>query len=71
MSVQSTSVDGGTLPSTPPSSTSSSPFRSSGPNSSTSRSAPGAGGPPGRLAEVEVSGFPVAVTSRAMPACEV
>src|SRR5215212_5821898 len=56
-SVQSTSVDGGTLPRTPPSRTSSSPLRTASPNSSTSRSAPGAGGPPGRLAEVEVSGL--------------
>ena len=43
-SVQSTSVDGGTLPSTPPSSTSSSPgSTTSSRNSSTSRSGPGAG----------------------------
>ena len=56
--VQSTSVDGGTLPSTPPSSTSSSPLSIFGPERSASRSAPGAGGWPGRLAEVEVSGRP-------------
>ena len=39
--------------------------------SSTSRSGPGAGGPPGRLADVDVSGRPVAATSRAMPRCDV
>jgi hypothetical protein len=32
---------------------------------------PGAGGPPGRLAEVDVSGSPVCATSRSMPLCDV
>src|SRR5262245_4551872 len=62
--VQSTTVEGGTFPSTPPSSTSREPLLTTSLKASTTPVAPGAGGPPGRLAEVDVSGNPSAATSR-------
>src|SRR6185436_10405744 len=52
--VQSTIVDGGEFPSTPPSRTSSCPDATAAWKSRMIASAPGAGGAPGRFAEVEV-----------------
>src|SRR2546422_6208550 len=69
--VQSTTVDGGEFPSTPPSSTTSVPAATASPKSRVSASAPGAGGWPGRLAEVDVTGSSSACTNLAIPRCEV
>src|SRR6266576_4653497 len=64
--VQSTTVDGGRFPHTPPSRTSSWPFFTAGAKSRAMASAPGPGGCPGTFADVEVSGEPSAATSRAI-----
>src|SRR5438477_3406556 len=64
--VQSTTVDGGRFPRTPPSSTSSVPDSTAGAKSRAMASAPGPGGWPGRLADVEVSGAPRAATRPAI-----
>src|SRR2546428_695294 len=69
--VQSTTVDGGEFPSTPPSNTSSVPASTAGAKSRAIASAPGAAVLPGKLADVEVTGSPTAPTSRAMPRCDV
>src|SRR6266571_894477 len=69
--VQSITVEGGRLPSTPPSSTSRRPASTAAVNSRTMASGPGAVGPPGRLADVDVNGSPSAATSRATCGCEV
>src|SRR5207237_2651972 len=64
--VQSTTVEGGRFPRTPPSSTSSAPDSTAGAKSRAIASAPGPGGWPGRLADVEVSGAPSAPTRLAI-----
>src|SRR5881396_2258395 len=69
--VQSTTVEGGEFPSTPPSSTSSVPAATAAPKSRAIASAPGAGGCPGRFAHVDVTGSPSACTSLAIPRCDV
>src|SRR5438093_6628467 len=68
--VQSITVEGGRFPSPPPSSTSRRPAATATVNSRTMASGPGAVGPPGRLADVEVNGSPSAATSRATCRCE-
>src|SRR6059036_3175243 len=69
--VQSTTVDGGEFPRTPPSSTSSVPASTAGAKSRTIASAPGAGGLPGKLADVDVTGSPSARTNLAIPRWDV
>src|SRR5213596_675226 len=69
--VQSTMVDGGEFPRTPPSSTSKVPASTAGAKSCAMASAPGAGGLPGKLAEVDVTGSPSARTSVAIPRWDV
>src|SRR5207302_4726394 len=69
--VQSTTVEGGEFPNTPPSSTSSVPAATAAAKSRMIAAAPGAGGWPGRLAEVDVIGSPRACTSCAIPRCDV
>src|SRR6266571_6219057 len=64
--VQSTTVEGGRFPNTPPSSTRSLPAATAGAKSRAIASAPGPGGWPGRFAEVDVSGEPSAATRRAI-----
>src|SRR5437870_1359727 len=65
--VQSTTVEGGRFPSTPPSSTSNCPDATAGAKSRAIASAPGPGGWPGRFAEVDVNGTPSAATRLAIP----
>src|SRR5206468_2366467 len=69
--VQSTTVDGGEFPRTPPSSTSNVPASTAGAKSRTIASAPGAGGLPGKLADVDVTGSPSARTNLAIPRWDV
>src|SRR6266550_7557466 len=69
--VQSTTVDGGRFPRTPPSSTRSCPDWTAGAKSRAIASAPGPGGWPGILADVDVSGEPSAATSCAIAWCDV
>src|SRR5438552_4359754 len=64
--VQSTTVEGGRFPNTPPSSTRSFPAATAGAKSRAMASAPGPGGWPGRFADVDVNGPPSAATSRAI-----
>src|SRR5437660_1861889 len=69
--VQSTTVDGGRFPNTPPSSTSSLPASTAVAKSRAIAAAPGAGWLPGTFADVEVSGSPNAATNRTMCGCDV
>src|SRR5207247_2048379 len=64
--VQSTTVEGGRFPNTPPSSTRSFPAATARAKSRAMASAPGPGGWPGRFADVDVNGPPSAATSRAI-----
>src|SRR5204863_9975998 len=65
--VQSTTVEGGRFPSTPPSRTSNCPDATAGAKSRAMASAPGPGGWPGRFADVEVNGTPSDATRLAIP----
>src|SRR5262245_1554684 len=64
--VQSTTVDGGRFPSTPPSSTSSFPSSTARAKSRAMAAAPGPGGCPGTFADVDVNGPPKASTRDAI-----
>src|SRR6185295_6786203 len=69
--VQSTTVEGGRFPSTPPSSTSSFPASTCAAKSRAIAAGPAPGGCPGGFADVDVSGPPSAATRRAMAGWEV